>query len=147
MRPHVNGPLLKNASRDGIKVFQNFSVLMSHATDSVEINVVIMAACVPAMRPVFLIALRRPGALYYRSSARQHISYQVHPSSHDRMGNGSAGDFTLVSSTWKGADGDGEGLVQDESRILHTVEMDVRYEDNSGHEGSSGRPKQVETGW
>ncbi len=130
-----------------MNVFQDFFVLMSHATSSVELNVIIMAAFVPAMSTVFLIAFRRPGASYYRSSARRKESHQVHPSLHDRMGNGSAEDINPVSSTWKGADGNSEGLVQDESRILHTVELDVRYEDNGGHEESSGRPKQKETGW
>ena len=109
---------------------------MSYATDSVEINVVIAAACVPAMRPVFLIAFRRPGASYYRSLARRHKSYQVHPSTHDKMGNDSLGDINPVPNILMGVNGDGEGLESNESRILHTVEMDVRYEENGGHEES-----------
>ena len=32
-------------------------------------------------------------------------------------------DINPVISTWKGADGDGEGLVPGERRILHTVEI------------------------
>ena len=122
-------------------------MLMSHATDSVEINVVIGAACVLAIRPVFLIIFRRPGASYYRSSASRHKSNQAHPSSHDRLGNDNVGHINPVISSFKGSDGDGEGLVPSENRIVHTVEMDIRYEEDVGHEESSGRPTQIESGW
>ena len=120
---------------------------MSPATDSVEINVVIAAACVPAIRPVFLILFHRPGASYYRSSASRHKSNQVHPLTHDRLGNDNVGHIYPVISSLKGSDGDSEGLVPSESRILHTFEMDIRYEKYVGHEESSGRPTQIESGW
>ena len=122
-------------------------MLMSHATDSAEINVVIAAACVPAIRPVFLILFHRPGASYYRSSASRHKSNQVHPSSHDRLGNDNVGHINPVISPLKGLDGDGEGLVPSENRIVHTVEMDIRYEEDVGHEESSGRPTQIKSVW
>ena len=53
------------------------------------------------------------------------------------MGNESVGQINQVMSTWKGADGDGEGLVPNESRISHTVEMCIKYEENGRHEESS----------
>ena len=122
-------------------------MLMSHATDSVEINVVIAAACVPARRPVFLILFHRPGASYYRSSASQHRSNQVHPSSHGRLEDDNVGNINRVIGSLKGSDGDGEGLVSSQSMILHTVEMDIRYEEDVGHEESSGRPTQIKSVW
>ena len=93
-----------------ITVFQGFSVLMFPAADIVDIKAVIAAPCVPAMGPVLLIAFRRPGASYYRSSAHRNKSYQVHPSPHKRIGYDSVGDIERGISTWKRADGDGEGL-------------------------------------
>ncbi len=36
------------------------------------------------------------------------------------MGHDSVGDINPAISTWKGADADGEGLVQDESEITHS---------------------------
>ena len=120
-----------------ITVFQGFSVLMFPAADIVDIKAVIAAPCVPAMGPVLLIAFRRPGASYYRSSAHRNKSYQVHPSPHKRIGYDSVGDIERGISTWKRADGDGEGLVPNQSRILYIMERHLRHEDNGRQEESS----------
>ena len=95
-----------------------------------------MAACVPAIRPLYLILFRRPGAENYGGSSRQKRSYQRHTSPHDKPSKKRGPDTELMSldtgwnaTTLKGTDGDGEGLVeQGDGTIRQTIEMDVRFD-------------------
>lgn len=126
--------------------------------NSVEVNVVIMAACVPAMRPLYLILFRRPGAEHYGGSSRQKRSYQMHPSSHDNPRRGNKGphndlmssDTAWNATTLRGTDGDGEGLVkQGNGTIRQTVEMDVRFDSERGSPdfGEGGESRRAQKGW
>ena len=44
---------------------------------SIEMNVIIIAACIPTIRPIFLVLCKRPGAENFRASVRErgHSSY------------------------------------------------------------------------
>lgn len=50
-------------------------VLVNVQADSfvprIEMNVIIIAACIPTLRPIFLILLKRPGADNFRASVRE----------------------------------------------------------------------------
>ena len=48
-------------------------------------NVIIMAACIPTLRPLFRVIFRRPSVSQYQSSGRnrRHSSYQRTPGSND----------------------------------------------------------------
>ena len=95
-----------------------------------------MAACVPAIRPLYLILLHRPGAENYGGSSRQKKSYQRQNSPHDKLRKKKGPDTEIMSldtgwnaTTLRGTDGDGEGLVgQGDGAITQTIEMDVRYD-------------------
>ena len=117
-----------------------------------------MASCVPTLRPLYLILFRRPGAEHYGGSSRQKRSYQRHTSPDAKFRKNKGPDTELMSSdtgwnatTLRGTDGDGEGLVKPgEATIRQTVEMDVRYDSESGSaeqigEGRQGQARQ--RGW
>ena len=90
-----------------------------------------MAACVPAMRPLYLIVFRRPGADHYRQWPRQRRSYQRQPSPHDKPRKKRGPDTELMSlgtewnaDTLRGSEGGGEGLVeQGNPTTRQTLEM------------------------
>lgn len=52
----------------------------------IEMNVIIIAACIPTLRPVFLILFKRPGASNFRASVRErgHSSYYYRTSGYDK---------------------------------------------------------------
>ncbi|MCJ1405544.1 hypothetical protein MMC11_008772 [Xylographa trunciseda] len=93
--------------------------------NTVEINVVIIAACIPALRPVYLLVFRRPGAEAYTSRNK---SYHMHSA-------GREVPLSLQPST-KGHGGPPNGwedrtnLVQPpaHSGIVQTVDLDVDFE-------------------
>ena len=90
-----------------------------------------MAACVPPIRPLYLILFHRPGAEHYGGSKK---SYQRHTSPHDKPRKKRGPDTELMSldtgwnpTTLRGTDGDGERLVElGNGMIRQTVEMDVK---------------------
>lgn len=52
--------------------------------NGIEMNVIIIAACIPTLRPVFLILFKRPGASKFRSNRnRRHSSYKQTGDSND----------------------------------------------------------------
>ena len=104
-----------------------------------------MAACIPPIRPLYLILFHRPGAEQYRASSRQKRFYQRHTSPHDKPRKKRSPDTELMSldtgwnaTTLRGTDGDGERLVElgngeglgelGNGAIRQTVEMDVRFD-------------------
>ncbi|MDI1486614.1 MAG: hypothetical protein OHK93_005846 [Ramalina farinacea] len=131
--------------------------------NSVEINVVIVAACVPTLRPMYLILFGRPGAEHYgrkgitgssRSGKKSHgkNAYVMHSDSRD-------GFVRRTPSPVDGRRGDGMSRVADVGRqygyrdpeteegsrkgITQTVEMDVRYADGQSLE----RGQKYEDNW
>ncbi|CAD6588649.1 MAG: hypothetical protein ASARMPREDX12_003397 [Alectoria sarmentosa] len=53
--------------------------------NGIEMNVIIIAACIPTLRPIFLILFKRPGAQNFRASVRErgHSSYYYRTSDSD----------------------------------------------------------------
>ena len=131
--------------------------MSSLVLNSVEINVVIMAACVPAIRPLYLILFHRPGAEHYRKSSRQKPSYRRHFSWYDTPRKRRGPDTELISSGtgWNtsalvGTDGDGEGLVkQGDMTVRNTMELDATYDSETGSaDAEQGRPgRSGQRGW
>lgn len=69
----------------------------------IEMNVIIIAACIPTLRPIFLILFKRPGASNFRASVRErgHSSYYYRTSGYDkskRMTTGSSKVFDKRAS-------------------------------------------------
>ena len=58
---------------------------------SIEMNVIIIAACIPTLRPLFLVLFNQPGASHYRPSLleKRSRSYQKTPDSKDSSGSSS----------------------------------------------------------
>lgn len=54
--------------------------------NGIEMNVIIIAACIPTLRPVFLMLFKRPGASNFRASVRErgHSSYYYRTSGYDK---------------------------------------------------------------
>ncbi|KAL9065556.1 MAG: hypothetical protein Q9161_008160 [Pseudevernia consocians] len=123
----------------------------------VEVNVVTMAACAPAIRPLYLILFRLPGAEHYREKSRRKRSYERHLSLSDKPHMRRDPDMELMSldtdwnvTTVRGAEGDGEGMVrQADGAIRQTVKMEVRYDTEPGsadlREGRQSKSRQI--GW
>ena len=61
---------------------------------SIEMNVIIIAACIPTLRPLCLVLFRRPGASHYRSSRRHRGS-----SRHGQAGSNDLEDATQSLAT------------------------------------------------
>ena len=116
-----------------------------------------MATCVPAIRPLYLKLFYLPGAEHYGGSSRQKKSYQKHTSPNDTPRRRWGPDTELMSldtcwntTTLRGTDGDGEGLVnQDVGKIRQTVEKDVRYDSqrDSPDFGEEGQTRSGQKGW
>ena len=55
-------------------------------TRRIEMNVIIIAACIPTLRPIFVVLFKRPGADNFRASVRErgHSSYYYRASNTDR---------------------------------------------------------------
>ncbi|MCJ1282166.1 hypothetical protein MMC26_001489 [Xylographa opegraphella] len=94
--------------------------------NTVEINVVIIAACIPALRPVYLLIFRRPGAEAYSSRNKSHQMHSV----------GREAPVPLKPNTNSDADPpngweDRTNLVSfpTHSGIMQTVDLDVDFED------------------
>ena len=94
--------------------------------NTVEINVVIIAACIPALRPVYLLIFRRPGAEAYSSRNK---SYNMHSVRREAPvpPRTSMKNRTDLPNEWE----DRRNLVNPRahSGIMHTVDLDVDFED------------------
>lgn len=123
---------------------------------SIEMNVIIIAACIPTLRPVFLVLWKCPGTENFRASVRErgHPSYHyrtadLNDSQRTRIGSGAnskpfeqrasqemTGSTEAINN--KSAF-DGGILVQVESRELGSRDQDVE-EEEWGHAKGSGVP-------
>ncbi len=122
---------------------------------SIEMNVIIIAACIPTLRPIFLVLCKRPGAENFRASVRErgHSSYYYRTADFD----GSKRMITGSSGTSKGFDQrasramtgsteainnknsiDGDGVIQVESREVGS--RDGEFEEEWGHTPGTGVP-------
>ena len=122
---------------------------------SIEMNVIIIAACIPTLRPIFLILFKRPGANQFRASVRErgHSSYYFRTADSD----GSKNTATESSATSKAFDegtsraitgsaeainkdsNDSGGVIQVESRELGSQEGETE-EGEWGHANGTGVP-------
>ena len=119
-------------------------------------NVIIIAACIPTLRPIFLVLWKRPGIENFRASVRE----RGHPSYYYRTADFNDSQRTRVGSSTtsqpfdqrasQAATGsteainnksafDGGILIQVESRELSSPDNDVG-EEEWGHARGSGVP-------
>ena len=119
-------------------------------------NVIIIAACIPTLRPIFLVLCKRPGIENFRASVRErgHQSYNYrtadfNDSQRTRVGSGAIGkpfgqraSQAMTGSTEainnKSAF-DGGHLIEVESRELGSRDNDIG-EEEWGHAKGSGVP-------
>ena len=91
---------------------------------SVEINAIIIAACIPTLRPVYLVLLRRPGAENYK--ARSKSSTYIYSNEHERsieLKRNQSGSFrAFASDNFDTADNQVVGSM---GGIRQTVDIDV----------------------
>ena len=117
-------------------------------------NVIIIAACIPTLRPVFLVLFRRPGADNFRASVRERgrSSYYrasesdgskkttkgsiISSKAFDRASRAMTGSTEAINN--KGST-NGEGVVQVESRELGSGHEEIE-EGEWGHANGSGVP-------
>ena len=126
--------------------------------NSVEINVVIVAACVPTLRPMYLILFRRPGAEHYggkgitggsRSGKKSYgkNAYVMHSDSRDgfvrRTPSPIGGRRGVADVERQYGYRDPEAEQGGSKGITQTVEMDVRYAEREALE----RGQKFEDSW
>ncbi len=130
---------------------------------SIEMNIIIIAACIPTFRPIFLILFKRPGANHFRTSVRErgHSSYYYRTADSD----GSKKTATGSSATNKASDkgtlrastgsaeainkdsNDGGGVIQVQSRELGSQDGETG-EGEWGHANGTGVPMTtIGSGW
>ena len=119
-------------------------------------NVIIIAACIPTLRPIFLVLASRPGVENFRASVRE----RGHPSYYYRTADGGGSQKTVVGSDTtsknfeeralkamsgstdamknKGSVTAGD-LIQVESREVRSQDGEIE-EERWGHEQGSGVP-------
>ena len=118
-------------------------------------NVIIIAACIPTLRPIFLLLAKRPGAENFRASVRErgHSSYYYRTAdsgSTKTITRSSVASKALDRGTSRAMTGsteainnkdsiDGGGVIQVESRELFTRDEDVE-EVEWGYPKGSGVP-------
>ena len=96
-------------------------------------NIIIIAACIPTLRPIFLLLSGRPGASQFRFNRnRRHSSYKQAPDSNDSkpLTIGSAGVTKAFpnapqNSKWS----DTDGTITSETTI-HVVSRECESQDN-----------------
>ena len=122
---------------------------------SIEMNIIIIAACIPTIRPIFVFLSKGAGAENFRKSVRErgHSSYYYRTADFDgskRTITGSCAASTTsnpgVSRTFTGSteatntksSTDGGGVIQVESRELGS--QDGENEEQWGYPKGSGVP-------
>ena len=112
-------------------------------------NVIIIAACIPTLRPIFLIVFRRPGASKFGSNRnRHHSSYKKTPDSNDSKpltigSTGATKAFPNAPANSKSSDTDGTST---NTTTINVFSRECESEDNEiagrkwGHEEESGMP-------
>lgn len=121
----------------------------------IEMNVIIIAACIPTLRPIFLVLFKRPGAANFRASVRErgHSSYYYRTTDSDgsKKTTGSSppsksfnkrGSRAMTGSTEAINNKhsiDGGGVIRLESREIGSQEGESE-EGDWGHTNGSGVP-------
>ena len=123
---------------------------------SIEMNVIIIAACIPTLRPIFLVLFNRPGVENFRASVRErgHSSYYYRTADSDRSNGTIIGSYATSKAFDQRASRattgsteaindkssvDGGGLIQVESREIGSRDGEAE-EPEWGHVRGSGMP-------
>ena len=116
-------------------------------------NVIIIAACIPTFRPIFLVLFRRPGVENFRPSVLE----RGHPSYHYKISNSDRSKKTTTESEIfdkrasramtgsteaivNNKSADGGSLIQVESRQVGNQQDEDIEEGEWGHTHGSGVP-------
>ena len=108
-------------------------------------NVIIIAACIPTLRPVFLMLFSRPGASAFGSKRnRRHTSYKKSPDSNDSkpLTIGSAASTKAfpnapANSKWSNTD-----CTSTDATTIHINSRECESQDNEIDEGEWGRARE-----
>ena len=109
-------------------------------------NVIIIAACIPTLRPIFLILFKRPGASNFRSNRNRHSSYKKTPDSNDSkpLTIGSSGTTTKAfpsapaNSKWSATD-----TTSTNTTTIHVFSRECESQDNETVEEEWGHVKET----
>ena len=80
---------------------QSHLVMIANVHYRIEMNIIIIAACIPTLRPLFLILLRRSTPSDFLPSRQNRQSYQKHPSSDPISGSSKQSHPTVGSRASK----------------------------------------------
>ena len=112
-------------------------------------NVIIIAACIPTLRPIFLILFKRPGGSKFRSHQnRHHSSYKKTPDSNDSRpltigSSGATKAFPNAPANSKWSDTDGTST---NTTTIHVFSRECESQDSEiaerewGHTRETGMP-------
>ena len=109
-------------------------------------NVIIIAACIPTLRPIFLILFERPGSSKFRSNRnRQHSSYKKTPDSNDSKpltigSSGATKAFPNAPANSKWSDTDGTST---NTTTIHVFSRECDSQDNEIAENEWGRIRET----
>ena len=125
-------------------------------------NIIIIAACIPTLRPIFLILFKRPGADHFRASVRErgHSSYYYRTADSDGSRKTATGSSATGKAFDKGTsqaitgsaeainkDSDDGGVIQVESREVGSQDGETG-EGEWGHANGTGVPMtNIGSGW
>jgi len=110
-------------------------------------NVIIIAAYIPTLRPLFLILFRRPGADHYLEQRRPHSSYQktgesndTNPTAVDSRAPSRVEERTTVSSgaSTRSINNKRSIMVDD---VIHVESRELESRKGSSDEGEWGHAK------
>ena len=108
-------------------------------------NVIIIAACIPTLRPVFLMLFSRPGASAFGSKQnRRHSSYRKTPDSNDSkpLTIGSA----ATTKAFPNAPANSKWSVTDDTSTnattIHVISRECESQDNETDEREWGRARE-----
>lgn len=110
----------------------------------IEMNVIIIAACIPTLRPIFLILFRRPGASNFGSNRnRHHSSYKKTPDSNDSRpltigSSGATKAFPNAPANSKWSDTDGTST---NTMTIHVFSRECESQDNEVEEREWGQTR------
>lgn len=108
-------------------------------------NIIIIAACIPTLRPIFVILFSRPGASAFGSKRnRRHSSYRKTPDSNDSkpLTIGSAASTKAfpnapVNSKWSDTN-----CSSTNATTIHVTSRECESQDNETEEGEWGRTRE-----
>lgn len=107
-------------------------------------NVIIIAACIPTFRPIFLVLFRRPGAETFRSSVRERGQHSFHyrNSKSDRSKKTTTESEIFDKRASRVTTGSREAIINDKSAdgggVTQVESREVGNQDEDAEEGEWG---------